>query len=133
MTHIQTVYLVLYIIFGIIFVAGIVLLLGAGPWTTTVTTENCLGTIGFVCTIIGTIIGIIVLTTSMFKVDMQVDYYQELLKERIKYEKKVVDTFGPSQEAYKNYLKEVNSKISKEESVMTVADWNEYYERLDKK
>lgn len=133
MTHIQTVYLVLYIVFGIIFVAGIILLLGAGPWTTTVTAENCLGTIGFVCTLIGFIAGIIVLFTSMFKVDMQVDYYQGLLKERIEYEKKVVDTFGPSQEAYKNYLKKVNLKISKEESTMTVADWNEHYERLNKK
>ena len=133
MTHIQIVYLVLYIVFGAIFIFGIVALLGAEPWTKTTTAEDCLKSIGLVCAVIGAIIGIIVLITSMFKVEMQVDYYQELLKERIEYEKKVVDTLGPSQEAYKNYLKKVNLKISKEESTMTVADWNEYYERLNKK
>lgn len=133
MTHVQTVYLVLYIVFGAIFVFGIVALLGAEDWTKTLPAENCLKAIGAVCAIIGFVIGIIVLLTSMFKVDMQVDYYQGLLKERIEYEKKVVDSTGPSQEAYKNYLKEVNSKISKEETTMTVADWDEYYERLDKK
>ena len=133
MTHIQTVYLVLYIVFVAIFIFGIIALLGAEPWTKTTTAEDCLKAIGLVCTVIGAIIGVIVLVTSLLKVEMQVDYYQGLLKERIEYEKKVVDTFGPSQKAYKNYLKEVNLKISKEESVMTVADWNEYYERLNKK
>lgn len=134
MTHIQIVYLILYIVFGIIFGAGIILLFGAAPWTNTVQAEDCLKTIGLVCVVIGTIIGAIVFASSFLKVEMQVDYYQGLLKERTEYENKIAGVpNGFSREAYRNYLKKVNSKILQEESVMTVADWNEYYERMSKK
>ena len=89
MTHIQIVYLILYIVFGIVFAAGITLLFGAAPWTNTIQAEDCLKLIGQVCVVIGAIIGAIVFASSLLKVEMQVDYYQGLLKERTEYENKI--------------------------------------------